>query len=206
MKPAGRTKYGKKKIRENKKLKIELIDKIREDILNIKDQLEKNQNLPYRQSHVKNEIFMKKYGASYGDVDRCLMLLEREGLIGKENGQMKWRSVAYDKSLIEEPVKKQIELWFKVEECPICSSRLEEVVSKAWSHTIYHKKCHHGCFMQNYDECDESIQIYDKIFRHDSNTHKSISGTTKREVLKKIEFWKTKHRYIARNLLGSWED
>lgn len=205
-----RTKYGRKKIREEKKQKIELIDKIREEVLRMKKDIEagKLNSYGFVRKTINNASIASMFKADIGEVDKCLMALHREGLVSNKYGRGGYRDVSYDEDNIQKEETKIYQPLFNITHCPICNSKLEESVSR-YSFTKmkdYKYECNHGCFIQKYSDSGEFIKVYDDHFDLTVEDHNSIRGNIKRNIEKKIKFWKTNHRYVARNLLGAWEE
>lgn len=200
-----KTKYGRKKIREEKKPKVELVDKIRERVLTIKSQLESGE---IESSYLHSSGLMKEFKESYGEVDKCLMELQREGLVSSEYGRTKYRHVIFDRDKVpNKPEPKTLEPTFSVENCPICDSKLEISISKfrhLSSDHVY--ECKNKCFIQKYGGAIELIYIYNDVFMIAANEHNSVKGDTRKRIERRIKYWKTNQRFVARNLLGVWED
>ena len=204
----GRTKYGKKKIRKEKKQKrSDLLELLKEYILEKRKILEYKEITTYQERYIENTNLMEKFKASEGSIKKALERLFREGLVGVEvRGR---RRIIYDYTKIPQVETKELDVIFKnVETCPICSSKLN-CTTKYADYTQNHlskKECSNNCFSQKYDKIVEIIKIYDKEFRHNNFSHRSERGDVKVLIEKEIKFWKKNKRYIARNLLGEWED
>lgn len=199
-----RTKYGRKKIREEKKVAIDPLNRVRDKILSIKVELESGDS-SYRTSYFDPKELADELKMSYGEADRCLMQLFHEGLVSDKSGRRKLRSVRY--TPIEEPEAKKHVALFNYKKCPICENELTKEERKyVYNRFDYIYSCSNGCYTQGYNDVVEDISIFDDKYNVYANDHNSVRGEIKVQVNKKIEYWKKNNRYIARNLLGEWED
>lgn len=216
----GSTKVKKKKFLSGEKKKpVQLIDKVRNYILEVKKQLEEDIK---RGKNVRKTLNCKQladlFKCKQGDIVVCIQQLNREGLVSS----IYKRYMSFYILGIEEPKKekKNIKALFNFDNCPLCE---KELVKTEHFHHIYDEnsnkhysqwdikekilisytiKCENGCFY--YDIYEKSyyheIKVFDKRFSIPVDSHKSIINDMVAAVKKEINKLKKDEKYLVKLL------
>lgn len=201
---AGRTKYGKKKIRERKKDKMDLKDKLREKFLNLKVELEKKHNsdiaINYKDYTFSQSGLSDEFKTNIGEIDRCMMLLRDEGIVSNKFGRHSHYTLYFERQERQKPEESVFEPLLDFKDCPICNSPLKE---KSLKYSEGKKlSCNSNCFTYDAHYGLEIISVFERKWSFNIDDHRSIRGNNRSTILKEIKYWKKNERYVAKILLG----
>lgn len=193
----------KDKLRPTRKKIPNLLDKVREHVVFLRDHgyEEAKKNKRFFSSVITKEQLSRHFGVQQGEISHCLHLLNLEGLVSQPKHVFYDDGWGPDKYYIIDCVRvkddeKEIEPLFSYHKCPICDSELLDS-TRTYS---YNKFCPNKCFTHYLEKEGNVVQIFNEEIYFKESLSKGISSQATNKMNKTINYWKKNYRYLIKIL------
>lgn len=180
--------------KEIKKKPIDLVDKLRDYIVEF---AESGKN-----SHCSTMLrcgdLSKRFKCGVGDIVVALKQLQKENLVSQINKRfLSFYVFTEDEPKVKEILPKKI---FNFKNCPLCGNELiaNEYIPY-WEG--YSFKCKYSCYSYEYIINIHKINIFNREFCLKNDAHKSFKGQFIKDVKKQINKLKKNDRYLVEILI-----
>ncbi|AEO93465.1 gp206 [Bacillus phage G] len=200
-------KYRKNVLRPTRKKIPNLLDRVREHIVHLRDygdEIAKKERRYFR-GFVTKESLAKQFGVLEGEIQHCLQKLNLEGLVSqaiKMRGDDRWTpDFYYINNCVYVKEEEKAHPLFNLDICPICETELE-----AKSHrphiTPFNKHCPNKCFSHTMEDDGNIVTIFGKDIYFKEMLSKGLKHQARNTMDKEIAYWRKDYRYVLKLLEG----